>query len=176
MSLKTLLAATAALSLAAPAFADIEIKDAYARAAMPNAKAGAAFMQIVNTGAEDDRLVAASSGIAKKTELHTHVGDANGVMKMVHVEEGFPIPAGSTLKLADLEGPGIINHCWFTLRGEDPNYLSNIILKIKWDDAPEPAVDAPWGPFFGLGHNECADVVSAPIARGSGCSVNRKLL
>ena len=96
MSLKTLLAAAAALSLAAPAFAEIEIKDAYARAAMPNAKAGAAFMQIVNTGSEADRLVAASSEIAKRTELHTHIDDGNGIMKMVHVEEGFAIPADGT--------------------------------------------------------------------------------
>ncbi|SDL80801.1 copper chaperone PCu(A)C [Aliiruegeria lutimaris] len=94
MSLKTILAAAAAFSLATPALAEIEIKDAYARAAMPNAKAGAAFMQIVNTGSQSDRLVGATSGIAMKTELHTHISDGNGIMKMVHVEEGFPIPAG----------------------------------------------------------------------------------
>ncbi len=94
MSLKTLLAAAAALSFAAPAFAEIEIKDAYARAAMPTAKAGAAFMHIVNTGTEDDRLVAAASDIAKKTELHTHIAKGDGIMQMVEVEDGFPVPAG----------------------------------------------------------------------------------
>ena len=73
------------------------------------------------------------------------------------------IPAGSTITIASLEGPGIIRHCWFTLRGDDPQYLSNVILRIRWDDAPEPAVDSPWGPFFALGHDECADVVSDPI-------------
>ncbi|PRY25485.1 hypothetical protein CLV78_102665 [Aliiruegeria haliotis] len=94
MSLKSLLAAVAALSLATPALAEIKIEDAYARAAMANAKAGAAFMHIVNTGTEDDRLVGASSEIAGKTELHTHKDAGDGVMKMVHVEEGFAIPAG----------------------------------------------------------------------------------
>lgn len=78
--------------------------------------------------------------------------------------DSVSIPAGSTLKIADLQGPGIIKHCWFTLRGDDPDYLSNIILQIKWDDASKPAVNVPWGPFFGLGHGECADIVSAPIA------------
>ncbi|MFV0336404.1 MAG: copper chaperone PCu(A)C [Tropicimonas sp.] len=94
MSPKTLLAALAAITLAAPALADIEIADAYARAAMPEAKAGAAFMHIVNTGTEDDRLVSANSDISEKTELHTHIDAGDGVMKMVEVEEGFVIPAG----------------------------------------------------------------------------------
>lgn len=100
MSHTLLLAAAAALSLAGPALADIEIKDAYARAAMPNAKAGAAFMEIVNTGPEDDRLVAAASDISMKVELHTHVDAGNGVMQMIEVEEGFPVPAGETHALA----------------------------------------------------------------------------
>ncbi|WP_068115564.1 copper chaperone PCu(A)C [Tropicimonas marinistellae] len=97
MSLTTKLAAIgAALALATPALAEIEIHDAYARAAMANAKSGAAFMEIHNTGTEDDRLVAASSDVSKKVELHTHIASADGVMQMVEVEEGFPIPAGET--------------------------------------------------------------------------------
>lgn len=94
MSPKLLLAAAAAIALAAPALADIEIVDPYARAAMANAKSGAAFMEIVNTGPEDDRLVGADSDIAMKVELHTHIADGNGVMQMVEVKEGFPVPAG----------------------------------------------------------------------------------
>lgn len=96
MSPKFFLVATAALLTAAPALAEIKIEDAYARAAMPNAKAGAAFMHIVNTGDEDDRLVAVASDIAMKTELHTHIDDGNGIMRMVEVEEGFSVPAGET--------------------------------------------------------------------------------
>ena len=96
MSPRLILAACAALALAPPALADIEIVDPYARAAMANARSGAAFMQIVNTGPEDDRLVGADSDIAMKVELHTHIGDANGVMQMVEVPEGFPIPAGGS--------------------------------------------------------------------------------
>lgn len=94
MSIQTLLVTVAALALAAPALAEIEIKDAYARAAMPNARAGGAFMRVANTGAEDDRLVSATSDIAAKTEFHTNVAGADGVMKMLKVEEGFVIPAG----------------------------------------------------------------------------------
>jgi len=74
------------------------------------------------------------------------------------------IPARGRIRLADLQGSGMIAHCWFTISADDPQYLSNLILQFHWDGASAPAIDSPFGPFFALGHNECADVVSAPIA------------
>ncbi len=103
MSFKSLtLAAVAAISLAAPALADspIMIKDAYARVASKAAKTGAAFLEIHNMGDTADRLVDVRTGIAAKNELHTHKDMGNGVMKMMHVEEGFEIPAGGMHVLA----------------------------------------------------------------------------
>jgi len=102
MSFKTtLFAAAAALSLAVPAFAgDIMVKDPYARTSTMMSKSGAAFMMLMNHGSEDDRLIGASSDVAQRVELHTHIEDANGVMQMVEVEEGFPIPAGGMHALA----------------------------------------------------------------------------
>ena len=100
MSLKsTLFTALAGLTLAAPAMAqEIHVLDTYARSASPMAKTGAAFMLIENIGDAPDRLIAVRSPAAKKVELHTHK-DMNGVMKMMHVEEGFAIPAGERLFL-----------------------------------------------------------------------------
>lgn len=89
----TLLAGAAALGLVLPAFAEITVEDAYARSASPMAKSGAAFMLIHNSGETADRLIAVSSDAAARTELHTHLEDGNGVMRMVHVEEGFELPA-----------------------------------------------------------------------------------
>ncbi|WP_375569544.1 copper chaperone PCu(A)C [Seohaeicola saemankumensis] len=90
----TILAASAAAFLAVPAFAaGIEVHDAYARSASEMAVTGGAFMIIHNLGGEEDRLIAASSDAAEKVELHTHKEDANGVMRMIHVEEGFELPA-----------------------------------------------------------------------------------
>ncbi len=95
MKLNAILAgATAFALLSSAAFADIMVMDSYARSAGKSAKAGAAFMVIENTGAEADRLVSAASDISKKVELHTHKDMGDGIMKMVHVEEGFEIPAG----------------------------------------------------------------------------------
>ncbi|RWR51477.1 copper chaperone PCu(A)C [Sinirhodobacter ferrireducens] len=90
----SLLATAAAVFLAVPALAgDITIKDPYAIASTAMSKSGAAFMTIENAGASDDRLVGVASDIAERVELHTHIADANGVMKMVEVKEGFPVPA-----------------------------------------------------------------------------------
>ena len=87
------LAGLSTLALSTAALADIEIRDAYARSAGAMAMAGAAFMEIVNTGDENDQLIAARAGISKRVELHTHIAGADGVMKMREVEGGFTIPA-----------------------------------------------------------------------------------
>jgi copper(I)-binding protein len=87
----------ALVALPAGSFAaDILIEDAYARTSRPAAPTGAAFIIIRNTGSTDDRLVAATSEIAERVELHTHVDQGGGVMKMVEIEDGVPLPAGET--------------------------------------------------------------------------------
>ncbi|SDW16096.1 hypothetical protein SAMN05444358_10185 [Ruegeria halocynthiae] len=102
MTLKsTLLATLTTLSLASGAWAAdvIVVDDAYARSSGKSAKAGAAFMMIENHSDTDDRLIGVTSDAAGRVELHTHKIDENGVAKMVHVEEGFAIPAGDTRML-----------------------------------------------------------------------------
>ncbi len=102
MSLKSMfVAAAAVVSFALPAFAEgIMVDDPYARVSTKMSKSGAAFMTIRNHTGEDDRLIGAASDVAQKVELHTHIADGEGVMKMVHVEEGFAIPAGESHALA----------------------------------------------------------------------------
>jgi copper(I)-binding protein len=98
MSLKTALLAGACALFPATGFAQIAIEDGYARAAGPTAISGAAFMRIVNAGDTGDRLIAVASDAAERVELHTHVMDGD-VMRMVHVEEGFAVPAGGSIAL-----------------------------------------------------------------------------
>lgn len=96
MKPKTLFSAaliTGLLSTAA-AWADIMVKDAYVRSSTPTSKTGAAFMMLMNDSDTDDRLIAASSEVAKRVELHTHIEDENGVMKMTELEDSMAIPAG----------------------------------------------------------------------------------
>ena len=95
------LPAACAATFALPAFAcdGLQIEDAFARASSGMAQSGAAFMQITNAGDSDCRIIGARSDIAERMELHTHIEDENGVMRMVEVEEGFPIPAGGDYML-----------------------------------------------------------------------------
>ena len=97
---RILAAGCAALALAGPALAEIAVTDAYARSAGAMAQSGAAFMVIENGGDTDDRLIAARSDAAERVELHTHIADENGVMRMREVEGGFAIPAGGSHVLA----------------------------------------------------------------------------
>lgn len=101
MSLRTtLIAGLAALTLPTMAAAQMTVEDAYARASGPTAQSGAAFMVITNGTDMDDRVIGATSDAAARVELHTHIADENGVMRMREVEDGFPIAASETHHLA----------------------------------------------------------------------------
>lgn len=96
--MKTVILTTAAaVCFALPALAcELEAHDPYARASHMMAQSGAAFMELRNTGSSDCHVTAARSDIAERVELHTHIEDEHGVMRMVEVEEGFVIPAGES--------------------------------------------------------------------------------
>lgn len=96
MSYRTLIF-SAAISVAGAASvadaAEIQIQDGFARG---GPKSGAAFFTIVNTGDIDDRLIGTRSDVASRVELHTHIEDTNGVMKMREIEGGLTVPAGAS--------------------------------------------------------------------------------
>jgi hypothetical protein len=73
----------------------------------------------------------------------------------------MPVKAGQTLTLADVKGPGVIQHIWITTG--TPAYR-NCILRMYWDDEAAPSVEAPLGDFFACGHGVRAQVTSQPIA------------
>lgn len=78
----------------------MRVEDAYARASSPTAKSGAAFMVLTNLSDADDRLIGVTSDAAQRVEIHTHLEDANGIMRMVEVEDGIAIAAGASHMLA----------------------------------------------------------------------------
>lgn len=75
----------------------LTIVQPWARATAPSAKAGAAFMTIHNNGGTPDRLIGASTEVAEKAELHTHIKEGD-VMRMRPVK-AIDIPAGGTTEL-----------------------------------------------------------------------------
>lgn len=87
MNLRTIATLAAAMSFGLLAHAqevwlnDLLIQNPYARATVPNQPAGGAYVTIENQGRLTDKLVAASSPVAKRVEIHTMAMDGN-VMKM----------------------------------------------------------------------------------------------
>jgi copper(I)-binding protein len=91
--------AAAALLVAGSAFAHdgVHVENAYVLTSGPGAMSGAVFLEIVNHSTNSsDRLLSASSDAAQRVELHTHLIDANGVARMVEVEDGFAVAPGET--------------------------------------------------------------------------------
>ncbi|MBW6400618.1 copper chaperone PCu(A)C [Roseomonas sp. HJA6] len=99
---RTLAIAAAAILAALPAAAhdytagDIAIAHPWTRAAGANGN-GAGFLRLTNNGSQPDRLISASSPIARTVELHTMTRDGD-VMRMRPVE-GIPIASGATVEL-----------------------------------------------------------------------------
>ena len=75
---------------------------------------------------------------------------------------------GKTTTLAEIEGPGAIQHIWMT-----PNRHRRFsILRIYWDDEEKPSVECPVGDFFANGWGEFAQVSSLPVTVNPGSAYN----
>lgn len=138
MSLRLTLATALGLALATPALAqEIHILDTYARASTPMAKTGAAFMMIENIGDADDRLIGVASPAAQMVQIHTN-REEGGVMKMLHLEEGLPVPAGETVML---QRGG--HHIMFMGLSESFEQGKVIPLTLIFEKSGEITVDVP---------------------------------
>ena len=125
--------------LVTPALADpISVEDAYFRYSGFKARAGAAFMEIVNSGETDDRLVAARSDVAVRVELHAHEADGNGVMRMIEAEEGFSVPAAGRLQLR--RGG---DHIMFMGLERRPDHGETVKVTLEFEQAGEIVVEIP---------------------------------
>ncbi len=61
------------------------------------------------------------------------------------------LKAGQSKVLMDVKGSGIIQRMWFTVRDRSPEMLRSMRLQFFWDGSVKPAVDVPFGDFFGYG-------------------------
>ncbi len=80
---------------------------------------------------EDGNAAKAASELGQKWKVNPYI--------FVH--------PGQSFTLAEIEGPGVIQHIWMTPSGD---YRLNI-LKFYWDDETEPSVEVPVGDFFAAG-------------------------
>lgn len=78
------------------------------------------------------------------------------------------IEPGKTFTLAEITGPGAIQHIWMTPTG---NWRYSI-LRFYWDDETEPSVEVPVGDFFGMAWGEYAHLNSLPVTVNPGSAFN----
>lgn len=115
MSRLIALAGIIVVGLAAAAMAQlpgIEVDQVWARATPPGAKTGAVYLTLSNKGGEADTLLAVTTPVAAKAELHTTIND-NGILRMrplasLAVKPGDTAklqPSGMHIMLTDLKAP-----------------------------------------------------------------------
>jgi hypothetical protein len=67
------------------------------------------------------------------------------------VSPSVKIAAGETYTIADIAGPGVIQHIWLTTHY---NAWRRTILRFYWEGESSPAVEVPLGDFFCNGWSE----------------------
>ena len=70
--------------------------------------------------------------------------------------------------LADIQGPGAIQHIWMTPTGK----WRLSILRFYWDGEQTPSVECPAGDFFAAGWGKYAQISSLAIAVNPGSAFN----
>ncbi|WP_354625415.1 copper chaperone PCu(A)C [Psychromonas sp. MME2] len=114
----------------------LTVDNAYVRATPPHAQNSAAFMVISNSSEQNINLVSASSDIAERVELHTHIMQ-DGLMKMRQVAK-IEVPA----KQQAILQPGGL-HIMFIGLKEDLKENKSVIVKLLFDNGEEMTINAP---------------------------------
>jgi hypothetical protein len=78
------------------------------------------------------------------------------------------INANETFTIAEIDGPGAIQHIWMTPTG---NWQFSII-RFYWDDEKTPSIEAPVGAFFGMAWNRYAPLNSLAVTVNPGSAFN----
>ncbi|MDQ6660038.1 MAG: DUF2961 domain-containing protein [Chloroflexota bacterium] len=77
------------------------------------------------------------------------------------ISPSIVIAPQSVVTLADIVGPGAIQHIWLTTF---PTNWRKLLLRAYWDNEEHPSIETPYGDFFAQGWCERANVNSLPVA------------
>lgn len=78
------------------------------------------------------------------------------------------IKAGETFEIANIDGPGAIQHIWMTPTGK----WRNVIIRFYWDGQDTPSVECPVGDFFCSGWQDYFQISSIPVCVNPGSAFN----
>ena len=77
------------------------------------------------------------------------------------ISPSIKISPNSTFTLAEIDGPGAIQHIWITTF---PDKWRRLILRAYWDNESNPSIECPFGDFFANGWCERSNVNSLPVS------------
>ncbi|HEV2127751.1 MAG TPA: glycoside hydrolase family 172 protein [Thermomicrobiales bacterium] len=77
------------------------------------------------------------------------------------VSPSIDVAGSETVTLAEIEGPGAIQHIWLTVH---PQHWRSLVLRMFWDGEDAPSVEVPLGDFFCNGWCQRSNVASIPVA------------
>ena len=100
-------------------------------------------------------------GLAQLKDFHP--GRAGSYDRTGGNADRLQMKPGETVTLAEIAGPGEINHIWFTIATGEAFHLKKLVLRMYWDGESTPSVEAPIGDFFGLGLGEYVEWNSLPM-------------
>lgn len=78
------------------------------------------------------------------------------------------IDAGETVQIADISGPGMIQHIWMTPSGK----WRDVIIRFYWEDQQHPSVECPVGDFFASCWERYARISSMAVCVNPGSAFN----
>lgn len=78
------------------------------------------------------------------------------------------IQPGETITLANIDGPGAIQHIWMTPTGT----WRYSILRFYWDGETEPSIECPVGDFFAMGWGSYSQLSSLAVCVNPGSAFN----
>lgn len=84
------------------------------------------------------------------------------------VSPSVKIKAKTTFTVAEITGPGSLQHIWMTPTG---NWRYSII-RFYWDDETEPSIEVPVGDFFGMGWGKYSHLNSLAVSVNPGSAFN----
>jgi hypothetical protein len=76
------------------------------------------------------------------------------------VSPSIHIAPNSTVTLAEIDGPGAIQHIWLTVH---PDHWRRLVLRCYWDNEETPSVETPIGDFFANGWCERCNITSLAV-------------
>ncbi len=121
-----------------------------------------------NFTGEKGKGATAVPGLPTTRNINNASGAARDLGEGWKVNPYIIIESGETFTIAEMDGPGAIQHIWMTPTG----VWRWSIIRIFWDDETSPSVECPLADFFCMGWNQYSPLVSMPVCVNPGSAFN----